>query len=71
MSTSPHQPQRRPDTRTSPYAPLRDHYDATILKICKPHHCTTETQRQTETFSRFAEDQRLHFGRLHQQQPPH
>ena len=58
QSTNPNQPQRRSDGRAGPHAPLWNHHDATLLQICKPHLCSTETQLQAETTSGSAQNQR-------------
>ena len=58
--TRPHQPQRRPDCGTGPHASIRYHHDTPILQVCQSHICTTEAERQAETTSGSAQNQRPH-----------
>ena len=44
----------------SPHAQIRDHHDATFLKIRKPYLCPTEAQQLVEATGGSAQDQRAH-----------
>ena len=56
-SADTNKPQGRHPFRISTTSPLWDHYNTPILQIRKPNICPEETQWQTATLSRFAQNQ--------------